>query len=281
MKKHVFMLMVFPVVLWAAAGMALEKGAMLYHTSGNAVIYGKTDELKLPCSALQAVLGELNSGHAGLYIGNLRIIHAVLDGVVETGSVNFIPREDLEKGVIYLGAKLPVNYDDPSEWSQERKDQIVLIAKEQVGKGYDILFRKQTGPDSGDFTCVGLVEYVYEQVGYPVTRLGYYQGGSGGKTYTQTYNCESTLWLDWDGLNTIGYEVQFSMFNHPLDFCCGKEFEDRKFLFFPYTQYLQDTTVEVETDIPVSGSTDSGSGGGGCFIQTLKIWPFELTFFSR
>ena len=274
MKKLVFMSLVFPVVLWAAAGMALEKGAMLYHTSGNAVIYGQTDELKLPCSALQAALGELNSGHAGLYIGGLRIIHAVLDGVVEIDSVNFIPREDLEKGVIYLGAKLPVNYDDPSEWSSERKEQLVLIAKEQVGKGYDILFRKQTGPDSGDFTCVGLVEYIYEQVGYTVTPLGYYQGGSGGKSYTQTYNCESTLWLDWDGLNTFGYDVQFSMFNHPLDLCCGKEFEDHKFLFFPYTQYLQASTVQVETDIPVSGSTDSDGGGGGCFIQTLKIWPF-------
>ena len=64
-----------------------------------------------------------------------RLLNQILK--VETGSVNFIPREDLEKGVIYLGAKLPVNYDDPSKWSQERKDQIVLIAKEQVGKGYD------------------------------------------------------------------------------------------------------------------------------------------------
>lgn len=274
MKKLVFMSLLFPVVLWAAAGMALEKGAMLYHTSGNAVIYGQTDALKLPCSVLQVVLGELNSGHVGLYIGGLRIIHAEIDGVVEIDSANFISREDLEKGVVYLGAKLPVNYDDSSEWSEERKEQLVLIAKEQVGKGYDLLFRKQTGPDSGDFTCVGLAEYVYEQVGYTVTPLGYYQGGPAGKSYTQIYNCESTLWLDWDGLNTFGYDVQFSMFNHPLDVCCGKEFEDHKFLFFPYTQYLQDSTVKVETDIPVSGSTDSGGGGGGCFIQTLKIWPF-------
>jgi hypothetical protein len=281
MKKFVFMSLVFSVILWTAACMALEKGAMLYHTSDNSEMYGQTDELKLPCSVLQAVFGELKSGHAGLYIGDLRIIHAVLEGVVETDSANFISKEYLEDGVTYLGAKLPVNYDDPSEWSQERKDQIVLIAKEQVGKGYDILFHKQTGPDSGDFTCVGLVEYVYEQVGYTVTPLGYYQGGPDGKTYMQTYNCESTLWLDWDGLNTFAYKVQFSMFNHPLGFCCGKEYEDHKFLFFPYTQYLQDSTVKVETDIPVSESTDSGGGGGGCFIQTLKIWPFGPTFFTR
>lgn len=265
MKRIILRSFLFLVTLWPLQGSALEKGAILYHTSKDGVIYGETDELKLPCSVLKAVLGELNSGHAGLYIGGLKIIHAVLSGVVETDSVNFIPKEDVEKGVVYLGAKLPVNYDDPAVWTEEMKEQIVLIAKEQVGKGYDILFHKQTGPDSGDFTCVGLTEYVYEQVGYVITPMGYYSEGAGGKTYTQTYNCESTLWLDWDGVNAFSNEVLFSMFNHPLDFCCGKEYEGHKYIFFPYTQYLQSSTVEVETDIPVSGGTDSG-GGGGCFI---------------
>ncbi len=267
MKRLAFVSLFFLVILGSVDCKALEKGALLYHTSEDGIIYGKTDQLKLPCSVLQAVLGELKSGHAGLYIGDQRIIHAVLGGVVETDSANFIPNEDKEKGVTYLGAKLPVNYDDPNEWSDERKEQLILIAKEQVGKGYDILFHKQTGPDSGDFTCVGLVEYIYEQVGFSVTPLGYYKEGPNGKTYTQTYNCESTLWFDWDGVNTFSTEVQFSMFNHPLDFCCGKEFEDNKYMFFPYTQYLQDSTIKVDTDIPISGSTDS-DGGGGCFIKS-------------
>ena len=253
---------------WTVECEALEKGAMLYHTSAGGVIYGDTERLELPCSVLQAVLGQLKSGHAGLYIGDLRIIHAVLEGVVETDSKNFIPVDEKAEGVVYLGAKLPVNYDEPLEWSEERKEQIVLIAKEQVGKGYDILFQKQTGPDSGDFTCVGFVEYVYEQVGYTVTPLGYYKEGSGGKTYTQIYNCEATLWQDWDGVNTFAEEVQFSMFTHPLGFCCGREFEDEKYMFFPYTQFLQASTMLVETDIPVTGGEDSG-GGGGCFIRSV------------
>jgi hypothetical protein len=269
MKRLSFMCFFIFVALWTIPGMALEKGAILYHTSENGVIYGKTDELRLPCSVLQAVFGEIGSGHVGLYIGGLKIIHAVMAGVEETDSANFISAKDQAKGVAYVGAKLPIDYDDPTVWSEERKDQIVLIAKEQVGKGYDFLFRKQTGPDSGDFTCVGLTEYVYQQVGYTVTPVGYYSGGSGGKSYTQTYNCESTLWRDWDGVNTLAYDVQFSMFNHPLDICCGKEYEGNKYLFFPYTQYLRTTTVHVETDIPISGGTGSGGDSGGCFIMNV------------
>jgi len=267
MKKKSFIFLFFWLFFWGAECKALEKGALLYHTSAGGVIYGKTDQLELPCSVLQAVLGQLKSGHAGLYVGDLRIIHAVLEGVVETDSKNFIPADEKAEGVVYLGAKLPVNYDDPTEWSEERKEQLVLIAREQVGKGYDLLFQKQTGPDSGDFTCVGFVEYVYQQVGYVVTPMGYYSGGTGGKSYTQVYDCETTLWQDWDGLNTFAEEVQFSLFTHPLGFCCGREFEDRKYMFFPYTQFLQDSTVGVATDIPVTGGEDSGGGSsGGCFI---------------
>ena len=47
-------------------GHALEKGALLYHTSANGIIYGSTGRLELPCSVLEAVLGELRSGHTGL-----------------------------------------------------------------------------------------------------------------------------------------------------------------------------------------------------------------------
>ncbi len=269
MKRISFFLLFLGLLFWGPESGALEKGALMYHTSADGIIYGQTDLLELPCSVLQAAFGELKSGHAGLYIGDLRIIHAVSEGIVEIESRNFISAEEQNEGFVYLGAKLPVNYDDPAAWPPERKDQLVLIAKEQVGKGYDILFKKQTGPDSGDFTCVGFVEYVYEQVGYTVTPVGYYSGGAGGKSYTQIYNCESTLWRDWDGLNTLAEKVQFSLFTHPLGFCCGRAYEDGKYMFFPYTQFLQTTTIDVETDIPVSGGEGSGGSSGGCFIRSL------------
>ena len=66
----------------------------------------------------------------------------------------------------------------------------MLIAKEQVGKSYDLTFSPPGRvPESGDFTCVGVVEYVYEKVDYRITPVDYYDGGDGGKTYTETYNC--------------------------------------------------------------------------------------------
>jgi len=41
-------------------------------------------------------------------------------------------------------------------------------------------------------------------------------------------------------------------------------------MFFPYTQYMQATTVDVATDIPVSGggASDGDGDGNDCFIAT-------------
>jgi hypothetical protein len=255
-----------------AQGYGYEKGAIFYHSSKGDIIYGRTADLVIPCSVIKAVFGELKSGHAGLYIGDGKIIHAVREGVIETTSENFIPQDDLSAGAKFMGAKVPMDYDDKAKWPAERKDQLILVAKEQVGKWYDLTFHKQTGPDSGDFTCVGLVEYVYEKAGYDITPFGYYQGGPGGKTYTQIYNCESTLFQDWEGINTFAEKVQFSRFEHPLDFSAGLAYDGGKYMFFPYTQYLQTTTVPVATDpaIPVSGGSGD-SGGSGCFVATAAF----------
>jgi len=265
-----FLCLILAVCMGMAASApapALERGAVLYHSGRDGKMYGKEDALELTCSALQLVLGELGAGHVALYVGDYKIIHAVLAGIEETVSTDFLPVKDQAKGMEYLGAKVPVDYQDPGIWPEERKDQLVLIAREQVGKGYDITFHRQTGPGSGDFTCVGFAEYVYEQMGYPLTPMGYYSGGDGGRTYTQLYNCISTLWFDWEGTNTLALEVRFSRFEHPLDWCCGREQDGGKHLFFPYTQFMQPTTVEVETDIPVTGGVNTK---GGCFIQTLQ-----------
>lgn len=261
---------------WGSA-FAYEKGTIFYHSSKGDLIYGRTSVLELPCSVIKAVFGELKSGHAGLYIGGGKIIHAVRDGVIETASSNFITKEDLEGGAKFMGAKVPVDYSDKAKWPDERKDQLVLIAKEQVGKWYDLTFHKQTGAGSGDFTCVGLVEYVYEMAGYDITPLGYYSGGPGGKTYKQIYNCESTAFTDVEGVNTFAETVQFSKFSHPLEMFAGLEHEGSKYMFFPYTQFLQPTTVAVAEDptVPVSGGEGS-SGGSGCFIATAAYGtPFD------
>ncbi len=266
MKKTVFILILLSFVFASSEVLALQRGAILYHTSRGDTLYGRAAELELPCSVLQVAHREMKSGHVGLYIGNERIIHAVTPSVEETASVNFIPQSDLDEGCRYLGAKVPVGFD---AWTEEQVDQLILLAREQVGKPYDLQFRHQKGPDT--FTCVGLVEYLYEQLGYDITADGYYSGGAGGRTYTQSYSCEGTLGLEWAGENTFAELVEFSSFEHPLagPLNVGMIHEDKRYMFFPYTQYLQATTVDVATDVPISGGGASdGDGGDDCFIAT-------------
>ncbi len=269
MRKSVIALSIALIFAAAANAPAYERGAIFYHSSQGDLIYGRTSVLELPCSVIKAVFGELKSGHAGLYIGDGKIIHAVRAGVIETTSENFMTKEDIDGGAKFMGAKVPADYADKAKWPDERKDQLMLIAKEQVGKWYDLTFHKQTGAGSGDFTCVGLVEYVYEMAGYDITPQGYYQGGPGGKTDTQIYNCLETGFSDWEGVNTFAETVQFSKFSHPLEYLAGLEHEGSKYMFFPYTQYIQATTVPAADDpaTPVSGGSGSG-GGSGCFIAT-------------
>jgi hypothetical protein len=272
MKKTVFILILVSSLLASSEVLALQRGAILYHTSKGDTIYGRTDALELPCSTIQIAHREMKSGHVGLYIGNGRIIHAVSPMVEETASENFIPQSDLDEGCRYLGAKVPIDFDNPAVWPEERVDQLILLAREQVGAYYDIQFRHQKGPYDDGFTCVGLVEYLYEHpdIDYNITPEGYYPGVGAGKTYTQTYNCEWTGWGDWEGENTFAEQVEFSSFEHPAAdlLNVGMVHEDRRYMFFPYTQYLQATTVAVETDVPVSGGGAPDDGGGTCFIAT-------------
>ena len=276
MKKTVAILILVSCVFASSEVLALQRGAILYHTSKDDTIYGRADALELPCSTIQMAYREMKSGHVGLYIGNERIIHAVFPTVEETTSENFIPQSDLDDGCRYLGAKVPLDFDNSAVWPEERVDQLILLAREQVGADYDIQFRHQKGPYDDGFTCVGLVEYLYEVIGYNITPEGYYPGVGVGKTYTQTYNCETTLWgwIDEEGLNTFAEQVEFSSFEHPLADLLNVGMingdDGHRYMFFPYTQYLQTTTVGVPTDITVSGgsgSDDSGDGGP-CFIAT-------------
>jgi hypothetical protein len=121
MKRLACLLLIFGVIAVSGHCLALERGAILYHTGDDGNMYGKTPDpanpaLELPCSLEQIViLRKIGSGHVALYIGNERIIHAVSGGVEETNSRNFIPQEYLNEGYRYLGAKVPFNYDTWTE----------------------------------------------------------------------------------------------------------------------------------------------------------------------
>ncbi|MBN1664066.1 MAG: hypothetical protein JW943_10740 [Deltaproteobacteria bacterium] len=271
--------MIVMLFLLTSVASGLERGSILYHSSKEDKIYGRDAELILPDSIGQIAFREMKSGHVGLYIGvengKHKIIHAILAGVEETESSNFITQKDVDEGCKFIGAKVPANY---ASWTQEQKDQLILVAKEQVGARYDVQFRHQKGPYDDKFTCVGLIEYIYEQAGYNITPDGYYSGGAGGITYIQTYNSESTFWRDWFGENTFSQTVEFSKFEHPLASALnvGLIHDGGRYMFFPYTQYLQTTTTPIATDIPVSGGSgkDNDDDKGGCFIATAAYGSY-------
>lgn len=268
-------------VLFLLTGVAfgLERGALLYHSSKGDKIYGREAELMLPETIEQFALRDMKSGHVGLYIGNNKVIDAVIPAVQEIDSVNFIPQKDLDEGCRYIGAKVPANYNT---WSETDKDQLILEAKLQVGVPYDVQFLHQKGPHDKAFTCVGLTEYIFEQVGYDITPSGYYNSGTGGRIYIQTYKSELTLWQDWKGTNTFSQTIEFSKFEHPLTelshLNIGINHNGERYIFFPYTQYLQTTTVAVTTDVPVSGGgadeDDDDDDGGKCFIATAAYGSY-------
>jgi len=276
MKRSTCLFSIVIIVLMiAGSGLALDRGAILFHTSEDGKMYGLT-ALELPCSLIDVlVLREVGSGHVALYIGNERIIHAVSGGVEETNSKNFIPQADLDNGYQYVGAKIPLDYDNPAVWSDTRKSQLILFARQQIGKPYDIDFSHQKGED-GDFTCVGLVEYVYENFeggggGYDITPSGYYPGDGTGRSENQTYNCLETGFMDDTRQNSFANDVEFSQFEHPLanTLDMGREYGGERYIFFPYTQYLQSTTETTTTDVPVSGGEGSDDDNWWeCFVAT-------------
>jgi hypothetical protein len=268
MKRSTCLFSVIIIVLViAGSGLALDRGAILYHTSEEGKMYGLT-ALELPCSLVDVLLQEVGSGHVALYIGNKRIIHAVSRGVVEDASSNFITGDELSRGFRYVGAKIPVNYDT---WTEIEKDQLILKAREQVGASYDFQFRHQKGPYDDGFTCVGLVEYVYEQVGYDITPFEYYPGVGTGRSENQTYNCAETLWQDDTRQNSFANDVEFSQIEHPSadTLNIGMIHGGERYIFFPYTQYLQSTTETTVTDVPVSGGEGSDDDNWWeCFVAT-------------
>jgi hypothetical protein len=144
------------------------------------------------------------------------------------------------KGQIYMGAK--TYYIEPS--SEQRKN-IASLALKQVGEGYDNNWSTQKGPAEDEWSCVGLTEKVYESADTP-DELQYHESyncycGTGTYALDITHdeidndnNCEN-------GSNPFAKEVEKSG-------GVGKLFD----IFFPYTQYIQNTLINVITDYSVS-----------------------------
>ena len=207
---------------------ALQSGDIVYRTSKNGDMYGKNS------------WNPFKPGHTGIYVGEIGGYNYVVEalgwgsgqtlfGFVESNLLSeFV---DSSEGQIYLGAK---TWNKNEELTSKRRDNIVQIVRDQVGEGYDENFWEQKGPDSNDWTCVGLTEKAYESADTP-DNLQYASSYDAGD---QNYALDITP----DGIN---YFNLFSKILEKSDVVLG-------YIFFPYTQYLQSTLKDVITDLPVS-----------------------------
>lgn len=256
---------------------ALPPGALLYRTSGDGKMFGYSGDPLVRSE--KGILQEISPGHVGIYIGKENgvdyVVEALADGIVKTPADKFVNAAAGEK---YLGAKIPKNL------SPARQAKAVAIAKNLAEKklAYDFDFKKQKGYASGEWTCVGLAEKVYESADI------------------SNPNNLQALEYDWnhyavnitpDGLDHYSFtgedgdcfsrDVEFSKIARRnqillpapeiIGFNLGYEKDGERFIFLPYTQFLQPTLSEVKTDINVVSSFEDSEVRGSVNKLSLAL----------
>jgi hypothetical protein len=136
---------------------AMVPGSLIYRTSSDGKMYGYSGDPLIYSE--NGIMKNMYSGHVGIYIGKENGIDYVVEdlsgGIVMTPADKFV---NLAEGEKYLGAKIP------KDLTAAQQAKVVKIARSLVGMNlaYDSDFKVQKGPNSGEWTCVGLTEKLYE-----------------------------------------------------------------------------------------------------------------------
>lgn len=240
--------------------LALPVGTLLYRTSGGDKMYGyNTDDLIV---AEKGKLAHIYSGHSAIYVGQENGVDYIVEmqpkGAIKVPAKYFINEALGEK---LIGAKIP------SAASPLQIAKAVAIAKNLAANNaaYDFDFKFQKGPKSGQWTCVGLNEKIYESadISNPTNlnsleyNPNYYavditpDGYDKQSIYNSAGDCLAEN-LEYSKIarkqnilipapELIGYDL-------------GLELADDRYIFLPYTQYSQSTLEDVSVDIPLSSS---------------------------
>lgn len=276
--KLAFVCFVFIVsCFFAIEVQAMPIGTLLYRASNSGLMYGyNSPELIV---SEKGIIKHIYSGHVAIYVGQENgvpyVVEALGDGVVKTPAQYFVNESAGEK---FLGAKFP------KAASAAQAQQAAVIAKKIAvdNLGYDLDFRKQKGPGDGDWTCVGLTEKVYESANISNP------DNLGALEYSQPYYA---IDITPDGFdNTSLYNSQGDCFSKKREFSkisrqddilvplpelvgfmAGLEYKDERYIFLPYTQFLQDSLEDVEVDIKISSSFPDEEIRGA-----VSVWPVVI-----
>ena len=244
-------------------------GTLLYQTSAKGLLYGKnTNQL---VEIKNGILKRVNCGHVGIYVGQDEkgadmVVEAVAKGVVMDPLKYFV---NLSNGSRFLGAKIPKN----STKAQRQAAAQIAKALAKLNLKYDFDFRQQKGPNSGDWICVGLTEKVYESADPNklqelerakmslsdnprlVFRLLSYNPSQYSVNITPDGYDDKSIFNQKTG-DVFSKKVEYSKISKrklvilPLPEIfgtnCGKEYQDKRYFFLPFTQYLQPSLKDVE-----------------------------------
>lgn len=256
---------------------ALSPGTLLYRTSSNGLMYGYSSRYLLEIKG--QILTHIYPGHVGIYVGEENgehyVVEALATGVVKTPAKYFVNEEE---GEIFLGAKIPKTA------SSEQLYKAVKIAKNlaKSNPGYDFDFRHQKGIEDGDWTCVGLVERIYESANIDnpsnlrslETNPDYYavditpDGFDNYSFINEEGDCFSTK----KEFSMIAPRKE-TMLPMPevLGYNAGYEYDGKRYFFVPYTQFLQNTLKTVPVDIEISSAFKDKEVRGKTPVVSLML----------
>lgn len=241
---------------------ALVPGTLLYRTSASSRMFGYSGDPLIEIVGGQ--VKNLNSGHVGIYIGKENgidyIVEAMASGIVKTPAQYFVNRAE---GEAFLGARLPQNAT-PLQLAK-----VVALAKSLAGKNlaYDFDFKKQKGPDSGAWTCVGLTEKIYESANISnpnnLNALEYdpeyyavdiTPDGFDNSSFVNTAGDCFSKTLEFSKIARLKKIVipAPELIGYDAGLIKGNE----RYVFLPYTQFLQPSLKAVPLDINIVSSFD-------------------------
>lgn len=238
--------------------LALPVGTLLYRSSSNGRLYGLNEEELI--SIRKGTIKNIYSGHVAIYVGEENgehiIVEALAGGLQKTPARYFI---DSSQGEEFLGAKLP----SEASWLQRLKAAEIAKALSEFSLAYDFDFHHQKGPKSGQWTCVGLAEKVYESADivnpFDISALVYDSANysvditSDGFDSYSRYNNRGDCFSRSKEFSLINpYTKMIMPLPEVFGFNVGKQHEEKRYIFLPYTQFLQETLEDVEVDIELS-----------------------------
>ncbi len=256
---------------------AMPAGTLLYRTTDEGKMFGYSGDPLI--EETLGVMTGINPGHVGIYIGQEDgvdyIVEALASGVVKTKLEYFINESLGEK---FIGAKIP------RDLSPLRQAKAVALAKNlaQANLSYDIDFKKQKGPGNGEWTCVGLTEKIYESsdISNPANlsdleynSLSYAVDISpdGFDDYS-FYNKEGDCFSSDKEFSYIAPRTDIILpLPETYGFNAGLIYKGDRYIFFPYTQFLQESLEDVVVDKKISSDFEAKEIRGGVKASALLL----------